>query len=213
MVKLYHLTLLYKHPSKTVTLCSASDLSAFGFFQRNSVQEFMTFTSQILAERCQPATRTSVKEQDGNELFGFMGGEIFVAYMCHVYVRADGLAATLISDHEYPHRVAHTLLNKILEEFSNTFPRFSSTSEPNSIVFPALEQYLINYQDPRQADSLTKIQDELDETTIILHNTVQAVLERGEKLDDLVVKSEQLSMQSKTFYKTARKTNACCVIL
>ncbi|GFT53574.1 synaptobrevin homolog YKT6 [Nephila pilipes] len=198
MVKLYHLTLLYKHPSKTVTLCSASDLSAFGFFQRNSVQEFMTFTSQILAERCQPATRTSVKEQ---------------AYMCHVYVRADGLAATLISDHEYPHRVAHTLLNKILEEFSNTFPRFSSTSEPNSIVFPALEQYLINYQDPRQADSLTKIQDELDETTIILHNTVQAVLERGEKLDDLVVKSEQLSMQSKTFYKTARKTNACCVIL
>lgn len=34
------------------------------------------------------------------------------------------------------------------------------------------------------------------------HNTLQAVLERGEKLDDLVVKSEQLSVQSKTFYKT-----------
>ncbi|PRD32891.1 UNVERIFIED_CONTAM: Synaptobrevin-like protein YKT6 [Trichonephila clavipes] len=198
MVKLYHVSVLYKHQSKAVSLCSASDLTTFGFFQRNSVQEFMNFSSQILVERCQPATRTSVKEQE---------------YMCHVYVRADRLSATLISDHEYPHRVAHTLLNKILEEFSNKFAPTSWTGEPNSTVFPVLEQYLTKYQDPRQADSLTKIQDELDETTIILHNTLQAVLERGEKLDDLVVKSEQLSMQSKTFYKTARKTNACCVIL
>ena len=30
------------------------------------------------------------------------------------------------------------------------------------------------------------------------------------KLDDLVDKSEALSMQSKAFYKTARKTNSCC---
>jgi len=42
------------------------------------------------------------------------------------------------------------------------------------------------------------------------HNTIEAVLERGEKLDDLVAKSEGLSAQSKMFYKTARKTNSCC---
>lgn len=45
---------------------------------------------------------------------------------------------------------------------------------------------------------------------IFQHNTIEAVLERGEKLDDLVAKSEGLSMQSKAFYKTAKKTNACC---
>lgn len=33
--------------------------------------------------------------------------------MCHVYVRADNLAGVLISDDEYPHRVAHTLLTKV----------------------------------------------------------------------------------------------------
>ncbi|PRD28949.1 UNVERIFIED_CONTAM: Synaptobrevin-like protein YKT6 [Trichonephila clavipes] len=137
----------------------------------------------------------------------------FIAYMCHVYVRADSLAAALISDQEYPQRVAHTLLNKILEEFSNKFPPTSWTGEPNSIAFPVLDKYLMDYQNPEQADSITKIHNELDETKIILHNTLQAVLERGEKLDDLVVKSEQLSVQSKAFYKTARKTNSCCVIL
>lgn len=34
------------------------------------------------------------------------------------------------------------------------------------------------------------------------HNTIENVLDRGEKLDDLVEKSEGLSMQSKAFYKT-----------
>ncbi|KFM74279.1 Synaptobrevin-like protein YKT6, partial [Stegodyphus mimosarum] len=133
--------------------------------------------------------------------------------MCHVYVRADRLSAALISDHEYPHRVAHTLLNKILEQFTSKVPPSAWAGDPNSVAFPGLEKFLSDYQDPRSADSLTKIQDELDETKIILHNTLQAVLERGEKLDDLVVKSEQLSVQSKAFYKTARKTNSCCSIL
>ena len=36
----------------------------------------------------------------------------------------------------------------------------------------------------------------------VQHNTIEAVLQRGEKLDDLVDKSEGLSLQSKAFYKT-----------
>ncbi|GFR65280.1 synaptobrevin-like protein YKT6, partial [Elysia marginata] len=57
-------------------------------------------------------------------------------------------------------------------------------------------------KNPKEADAMSKIQSELDDTKIILHNTIEAVLQRGEKLDDLVEKSEGLSMQSKTFYKT-----------
>ena len=34
------------------------------------------------------------------------------------------------------------------------------------------------------------------------HNTMESLLERGEKLDDLVSKSEVLGTQSKAFYKT-----------
>jgi synaptobrevin family protein YKT6 len=73
-----------------------------------------------------------------------------------------------------------------------------------------LDDQLTKYQNPVEADPMLKVQNELDETKIILHNTIEAVLQRGEKLDDLVSKSEGLSMQSKTFYKTAKKTNACC---
>lgn len=46
-----------------------------------------------------------------------------------------------------------------------------------------------------------KIQKELDETKIVLHKTIESVLERGEKIDTLVAKSNDLSGQSKMFYK------------
>ncbi|XP_059488767.1 synaptobrevin homolog YKT6 [Neocloeon triangulifer] len=196
MVKLFCASILYKAPGKANWLSSAYDLSTFNFFQRGSAQEFMSFVSKTIVERTHTCSRQSVKEGD---------------YMCHVYVRADNLAGVILSDQEYPHRVAHTLITKVLEEFAAKFiPSSWSSLAENSAAFPQLNSYLAKYQNPREADAMTKIQEELDETKIILHSTIEAVLERGEKLDDLVSKSEGLSVQSKAFYKTARKTNSCC---
>jgi len=42
--------------------------------------------------------------------------------MVHVYVRSDGLASVIISDTEYPQRVAHTLLSKVMDDFTNSYP-------------------------------------------------------------------------------------------
>jgi synaptobrevin homolog YKT6 len=39
------------------------------------------------------------------------------------------------------------------------------------------------------------------------------VLERGERLEDLVDRSGELSAQSKLFYKQAKKTNSCCAVV
>lgn len=196
MVKVYALAVLYKGINNASLLKAAYDLQSFSFFQRGSVQEFMTFVSKTVVERTQPAARQSVKE-----------GE----YMLQVYVRSDNLAGVLISDHEYPNRVAHTLITKILDEFAVSVPPTCwVTGDESTIDFPVLPQYLTKYQNPKEADALTKIQTDLDETKIILHDTIKAVLERGEKLDDLVVKSDSLSAHSKAFYKTAKKTNSCC---
>ena len=79
-----------------------------------------------------------------------------------------------------------------------------------------------------------KIQKELDETKIVLHKTIESVLERGEKIDSLVEKSDGLSAQSKMFYskhlahvircgmnvlltslsiEQAKQQNSCCIIM
>ncbi|XP_004529454.1 synaptobrevin homolog YKT6 [Ceratitis capitata] len=196
MVKLFALSIFHKGSAEARLLKAAYDLQSFSFFQRSTVQEFMTFASKTIVERTQPAMRQSVKQE---------------AYMCHVYVRSDNLGGVLIADHEYPQRVAHTLITKILDEFSAKIgPELWETSSESTIDFNVMPAYLAKYQDPKEADALTKMQNDLDETKIILKNTIEAVLERGEKLDDMVVKSENLSMQSKAFYKTAKKTNSCC---
>ncbi|XP_077992256.1 synaptobrevin homolog YKT6-like [Glandiceps talaboti] len=197
-MKLYSFTILYKG-SKVSTLKAHYDLSSFGYFQKSSAQEFMKFTSQIIIERTMTAQRTSVKQED---------------YMCHAYIRSDSLAGVLIGDHEYPQRVAFTVLNKVLDQFATEVPsHLWPNASQNDIKFEGLEATMQKYQNPREADAMTKVQAELDETKVIMHNTIEAVLQRGEKLDDLVDKSADLSMQSKAFYKTARKTNQCCVIL
>lgn len=89
--------------------------------------------------------------------------------MCHVYVRSDNLAGVVISDHEYPTRVSHTLITRILDEFAQKIP---ASSWPNlterEVPFPQLNSYLAKYQNPREADAMTKIQEDLDETKIIL---------------------------------------------
>ncbi|XP_055889089.1 synaptobrevin homolog YKT6-like isoform X1 [Biomphalaria glabrata] len=190
-MKLYSIAILLKTPEgKGKILTSKNELSSFGYFQRSTVSEFMVFTSKILVERTATASRASVKERE---------------YICHVYVRSDNLSGVVIADHEYPQRVAHTLINKVLDEFQEKCPKPNwSTIKENEAPYPQLTELLQKYQNPKEADAMTKIQSELDETKIILHNTIEAVLQRGEKLDDLVEKSEGLSQQSKTFYITKK---------
>jgi synaptobrevin homolog YKT6 len=76
-------------------------------------------------------------------------------------------SAVIICDHEYPVRPAFSLLTKVLDDFTAKIPQ-ASFSSPASISFPEIEVYLQKYQDPRQADAIMKVQQELDETKIVL---------------------------------------------
>ncbi|CRK18570.1 hypothetical protein BN1723_011619 [Verticillium longisporum] len=89
----------------------------------------------------------------------------------------------------------------IVDEFLAKHPRSTWSAGSPTLAFPELKDYLSKYQDPQQADSILKIQKELDETKIVLHKTIESVLQRGEKIDDLVAKSDGLSSQSKMFYQ------------
>lgn len=99
--------------------------------------------------------------------------------MCQVYVRGDNLAGVVISDHEYPSRVAHTLITKILDDFSQKIPAGNWPNlEERDVNFPQLNTYLAKYQNPKEADAMTKIMDDLDETKIILVKTFSIKLHK-----------------------------------
>ncbi|KAH9992000.1 snare protein YKT6 [Russula compacta] len=199
-MKIYSLAVILAPPSgPSATLCQASDLSSFSFYQRGSISEFMSFFTKTVVERTPQGARQSVQENN---------------YTAHAYNRggAEQLAAVIITDQEYPVRPAFSLLTKLLDDFTAKIPQ-SSFSKPSTISFPEINNYLQKYQDPRHADNIMRVQQELDETKIILHKTIESVLQRGEKLDNLVERSTALSAQSKMFYKTAKKQNSCCSVM
>ncbi|KAI5966475.1 YKT6 [Candida pseudojiufengensis] len=201
-MKVYYIGILKSNGDKTIELTSSRDLSQFSFFERNGVSQFMTFFSETVAQRTPVGQRQSVEE--GN-------------YIGHTYTRSEGLSGVIITDKEYPVRPAYTLINKILEEYLSLHPKneWINLTETNSNLNyqSQLDIYLKKYQDPSQADSIMKVQQELDDTKVILHKTIEGVLQRGEKLDSLVDKSEALSSSSRMFYKQAKKTNSCCIIM
>lgn len=201
-MKLFYIGVFKNLDSKKVLeLTSVKDVSSFSYFERTPVGQFMSFFAETISGRTTPGQRQSVKENN---------------YMGHVYARSEGVAAVVITDQEYPVRVAFSLLNKVLDEYLVKYQAatIQEATKPNnaSMALPALEQYIKTYQDPQQADTMMKVQQELDETKIVLHSTIKSLLERGEQLDSLVEKSGALSATSRMFYTQAKKTNSCCVI-
>ena len=99
---------------------------------------------------------------------------------------------------------------QVLDDFTLTVPRDQWTGGTEVAGFTgSLEIYMKKYMDPCQVDPMMKMEKDLDETKIILHRSIEAVLERDEKLHDLVAKSDELSEGSKMFYKTVPKQGCC----
>lgn len=105
------------------------------------------------------------------------------------------LPAVMITDFEYPYRPAFSLLTKLLDENASLLQQLPNPSAAPSLAAasasafggnpsqnaagglpPAqkgklegtLASYLAKYQDPKQADTIMKVQAELDETKIVL---------------------------------------------
>jgi synaptobrevin family protein YKT6 len=114
-------------------------------------------------------------------------------FSCH---RIEQQGCVIVTDHEYPTRVSFNILTNV----------FQDTSQQH------LQAIIEQYQDPRCIDKLTRIQNQLDETLVVMHENITLVLERGQNIDELVASSERLSQQSKMFYKVARQHNRCCII-
>jgi len=184
--------------SEPVMLVQAVELSSYSFFQKGAVREMLTFFNKTLTKRTPPGQRQSVQNE---------------SYYVHIYMRADGLCGCITCDAEYPARVAFSLLTKLLEDFETQVPQWKTEKRNEAISWPPLDSAITKYQDPSNADQIMRIQKSLDDTREVLHNTIETVLQRGEKLEDLVERSGELSAQSKMFYKQARRANSCCSVI
>lgn len=202
--QLYAIYMIRQSPAPSKVICAEADISSFGYFIRSSISEGFQFSSLTLAERTSPGTRASMNGSSKDK-------DLYTTIFFHCYTTAEGLSCVVVAEEAYPVRVAYSLINKALEEFSKSYSKsIWSCNTSVRLTCPGLKMLLQKYRDPNEADPVLKVQKELDETKIVVHQTIEKVLERGERLDDLVNKSEQLSGLSRAFYKDAKKSNACC---
>jgi len=79
-----------------------------------------------------------------------------------------------------------------------------------ALPVPAIQELFVKFQNPAEADKLTKIEKDLEEVKQTVTQSMDDLLKRGESLDQLMEKSKDLSSTSVQFYRTAKKNNQCC---
>jgi len=188
---------LYVRPSNRVFIVSETfELSGFNIFTRGTAKEFLRFFSRESLSRLPPGAIQSITER---------------SYQFHCVVTED-LSAVLVTDTEYPVRTAHILIRDALDSFRlNYIDQLSNITHDVDLEFPYLTDLL--RKQPTAIDKILGVQQDIDVTKIILVDSMEKLLQRGEKLDHLVNQSNDLSETSKRFLKQAKKTNSCCSLL
>jgi synaptobrevin family protein YKT6 len=107
------------------------------------------------------------------------------------------------------------LLQEGLDLFTKQYgaTKWTEIQQDSAMTVTGLNAALLKFQKPEEADKILKIQKELDETKAVLVKSIDDLLMRGEKIEDLARKSNDLSFQSKAFVEKSEELNSCCTIL
>lgn len=148
-----------------------------------SIREMINFFSKTFIKRTSPGVRQSiqhegscVREQQPRDAVRYRHILttflcvlcICKEYLCHVYVRRDGLSGIVVADQEYPPRVAFALLNKLIDDYDKEQRGAWKSYAGAPQEWSPLSTAVADYQDPSKADKISAIQKELDETTAVL---------------------------------------------
>lgn len=195
----YYLGVLRTSPDKpAVELVADTDLSSFSRFTRNSFLEGLKFTSKAVAENTKVGTRDA-GEAEGKSLVG-------------VYHTSFGFCVVMIAELTYHPGTAKAFVGKVADAFKSQFTPTEIREKTPPFEWAqiaALRKEAIT----AAGSGIAAVQKELDETMVVMHKTIDSVLQRGETLDSLVAKSDELSYMSKGFYKQAKQQNSCCVVM
>lgn len=212
MVQIHSLAILKTDPTSNKSFILSSHIEStswFTYFYMDTLTEFVTFFSRLLCDRTKQGMRQQVQGEKG--------------MMGYVHKRSDGLCAVLITDSDYPLRVAFDIVRKVLYDFGDFLSEQLSTQKTSSLALnrdqclsaynSKLKELVNKCQDPTKVDSMLKLKKEIESTKEVLHVALEKLLERGETIDSLVAQTEDLSDSGKEFYRRARQSACPCSIL
>ena len=184
-------------------LASSTNMSPISFWYRSSASQLVLASSRNILKTC--AVGASYYTPFKNDFVD----------MCMTYgISHRGLGVVITTDGQYPQRVAWSLSRKVETTFIETHDLDSipvCSVRDAVITWPWLDQTLTKYKEPSEADSLLKMQKDLDETKEIVLQSINLLLERGIKLEQLLDSSTDLSLSTRAFVKAT--VPSCCPLL
>jgi synaptobrevin family protein YKT6 len=209
-MKVFSIILFSSVGDQPVILTQAQDLSQFGFWKRGTVREILTFVSRQLISRTNAGQRQSVFHELKEPVDGVD------KFLMHGALNSKKVGYVVVTDGEYQQRVAYAFGDKMVEalEKENGDKVYAAyTTDQTTMKLTGLEEQLAKYQSPTEVDAMSKIMKDLDETRDIMVENIDKLLARGEKIEDLVDRTNDLSESSKIFVKRSKDLNRCCIII
>ncbi|CAH1777508.1 unnamed protein product [Owenia fusiformis] len=128
------------------------------------------------------------------------------SYLFH-YITEDRIIYLCISDDDFERSRAFLYLNDIKRKFSMQYGARAQTALPFSMdsdFSRVLASQMRHYSESKDVDKVAKVSGEVEELKGIMVRNIDNLATRGEKLELLVDKTEDLSSNAVSFKKTSR---------
>uniref|UniRef100_A0A1D2A6W9 Vesicle-associated membrane protein 726 n=1 Tax=Auxenochlorella protothecoides TaxID=3075 RepID=A0A1D2A6W9_AUXPR len=144
---------------------------------------------------------------------GAQGNNSKFTYSCdgHTfnYLSANGYTFLVVADDAFGRQIPFAFLEKVKEEWFQKWADKGAAAFAHSLdkSFGPRLKYWMDYceQHPEELSKVASVQKKVDEVKNIMVENIERVLERGEKIELLVDKTDNLRFQADKFHKTGRQ--------
>lgn len=202
-MRIVSMHVLLKQGEQVIFLKSSYELGFISFLKRGYAKQTLNFGARTCISKISKTQTVKVELSE-------MENSLLYAHVDNL-----GISVVVITDFDYPEMAAKKVIIQALNSFRNrfSFDQIESLKGDQNLNFPELDQLIQKFQDPKEADKLLKIESDLDEIQNMLTKTMSDLLDRGESLDDLMKKSEDISSTAYIFYDKSKEANKkCCSI-
>lgn len=188
---------------KPIFLVMSHDLSSFPFFQRNAIKDISKFLTREVIPLLRVGKRESIAHDD---------------YRFHSIRWSDDLAVAMLTDADYPPRVAFKCITELHNDFTSKVPReiFCTIDTDNAAIDykETMRSFVKQYSDPTKGDAVTSTMGKVEETKEIMQQNLEQVLGNMERINALMEKSEDLSTSTQQMFQTSKKLKkGCCHVM
>jgi vesicle-associated membrane protein 7 len=120
------------------------------------------------------------------------------------YIVEDGITYLCMADEEFGRRLPFAFLEDIKNRFKSTYADRGKTALAygmNADFSRVLQNQMDYYSNNPNADRITRVRNEIDEVKTVMVQNIEKVLERGERIELLVDRTENLNQTAFQFKK------------